>query len=218
MASLKRWLDRRRNPWKGIFYDAFRQWRRENGSARLYDYTNLRNDAVVFDFGGFKGEWTDIVLKQQPDATVHVFEPHPGFARLLRHHFAGNARVHVHECALGSIDGTLALSDEGDASSAVADHGKSFESEVISVARFFETHDIPRIDLAKINIEGGEYDLLPALIDTGIINRIHRLQVQFHLFEPKLIDVREAIRTRLEASHDCIWCYPFVWEEWRLKD
>lgn len=217
MASLKKWLDRRRNPWKGEAMDAFRRWKRENGVARLHDYTDLPEGAVVFDIGGFRGEWTDRILAAQPRARVHVFEPHPGFAADLRGKYSDDARVTVHELALGPADGTLALSDAGDASSAVAAHDRRFEAPVVAVTRFFAEQDIAHIDLAKINIEGGEYELLPALAATGLIARVGRLQVQFHLFAPEMRAERDAIRAQLEQSHDCRWCYPFVWEEWRLR-
>ncbi|MFU1476589.1 FkbM family methyltransferase [Roseovarius sp. C7] len=217
MASLKKWLDRRRNPWKGVFYDAFKRWKQENGPARLYDYKGLPTGAVVLDIGAFRGEWSDLILAAQPDCTIHAFEPHPGFARELREKYAGDTRVIVHECALGSAPGTLRLSDAGDASSSVAAHDRAFEAPIVSVESFFADHPLPRIDLAKINIEGGEYDLLPALVTTGQIAAITRLQVQFHLFEPGLAAARDDIRANLDKTHDCVWAYPFVWEEWQLR-
>lgn len=216
MASLKRWLDRRRNPWKGIFHDAYKVWKRDKGQARLETY-DLAPGAFVFDFGGYVGAWTEDVLRCQPEAVVHVFEPHPGFAKALSEKFADRPGVHVHAFALGGSDGTLTLSDAGDASSAVADHATAFEAEVRSVDRFFADNDIPSIALAKMNIEGGEYDVLPALIDSGVMARIGQLQVQFHLFEPSLIPVRDDIRTRLDSTHVCDWVYPFVWEQWSVK-
>ncbi|RBI77147.1 FkbM family methyltransferase [Roseovarius sp. TE539] len=214
MASFKKWQDRRRNPWRGVFHDAFRLWKKENGQSRLLDYNGLPEGAVVFDFGGFKGEWTDTVLGQQPECSIHVFEPHPGFAERLVTKYRGDSRVFVHGFALGSRDGTLRLSDAGDASSAVAGHEGGFEARVMSVTEFFGSNEISGIDLAKCNIEGGEYDLLPALINGGFIRRIRRLQVQFHLFEQALVAERDTIRRQLAESHDCEWCYPFVWEEW----
>jgi FkbM family methyltransferase len=217
MASFKRWLDRRRNPWKGVFHDAFLTWRRENGAQRLYDYAAMPSGAVVFDFGGYKGEWADRVLAHQGQSILHVFEPHPGFAAELSAKYTNDARVNVYDYGLGAQNGEIALSDEKNASSAVADHAKGLAAKIVSVAQFFANTDIPKIDLVKMNIEGGEYDLLPALIESGVIKRMDRLQVQFHLFEPGMIAQREAIRTQLEATHDCVWCYPFVWEEWRLR-
>ncbi|QYX58382.1 FkbM family methyltransferase [Roseovarius sp. SCSIO 43702] len=217
MASLKKWLDRRRNPWKGVFYDAFKLWKAENGPARLYAYDTLPEGATVLDFGGFEGTWADRILAAQPSADIHVFEPHPVFAAHLTQKFAERENVHVHAFALGRTDGTLSLSDTGDASSAVADLEKSLEAPVKAVSQFFDAHPLPAIDLVKINIEGGEYDLLPALLDAGVMDRIARLQVQFHLFDPAFAEARDAIRTRLSETHDCAWCYPFVWEEWRRR-
>ncbi|SPH21211.1 hypothetical protein ASD8599_01960 [Ascidiaceihabitans donghaensis] len=216
MASLKRWLDRRRNPWKGVFHDAYKAWKRDKGQARLERY-DLSAGAVVFDFGGYVGAWTEDVLRSQPEAVVHVFEPHPGFAKSLHDKFANHNNVHVHSFALGAEDGHLTLSDAGDASSAVADHATAFEAEIRSLDRFFADNDIPDIALAKMNIEGGEYDLLPALIDSGIMARIGTLQVQFHLFEPRFSPVRDEIRKGLAVTHSCDWEYPFVWEQWSVK-
>ncbi len=218
MASLKRWLDRRRNPWKGVFFDALHKFRKENAARQLKSYPDLPAGAIVLDIGGFKGEWTDAVLSAQPDCTVYIFEPHPRFAESLRLKFANDARVHVQECALGAGEGTLNLSDEGDASSSVANHDRSYSARIVPVQTFFE-ENLPEgaISLAKMNIEGGEYELLPALIEADVIGRIKRLQIQFHLFEPSLIETRERIIRQLENTHDTVWSYPFVWEEWRAK-
>jgi len=216
MASLKKWLDRRRNPWKGVFYDAFHKWRQEGGQKRLFDYSWLQDGAVVLDFGGFRGEWSEMVLGFA-DCTCHVFEPHPRFAADIKTRFADKPNVIVHDFALGSENGTLKLSDEGDASSSVAAHGKSFDAPIRAVAGFFDQNDLPDIALAKINIEGGEYDLLPALIDTGAIRNIDRLQIQFHLFAPEFVEMRDSIRKELAKTHDCAWSYPFVWEEWHRR-
>ncbi|TDK50812.1 FkbM family methyltransferase [Antarcticimicrobium luteum] len=217
MASLKRWLDRRRNPWKGIAIDSYLQFRKDKAQARLHDFFDIGPGAVVLDFGGFEGEWTDAVLAAQPQARVHVFEPHPGYAAALREKYADRPGVTVHECALGREAGTLALSDAGNASSAVADHARSFTAPVVAVRDFLAETGIGQVQLAKINIEGGEYELLPALIEAGLIGRIARLMVQFHLFKPELRPLREDIVAQLSLTHDPAWSYPFVWEEWRLK-
>ncbi len=217
MASLKKWLDRRKNPWKGVFYDAFKAWRRDNAAERLKAYADLPPEPTVFDFGGYKGEWTDIVLADAPDAKVHIFEPHPRFAKALEVKYDGKFRITVHPFALGSKADTMKLSDADNASSAVAEGGGDIEAPIHAVQEFFEAHDIPAIELMKMNIEGGEYDLLPALIDSGVMARVGKLQVQFHLFDEGFIAKRDAIRETLSTTHDCAWVYPFVWEEWRRR-
>lgn len=216
MASLKRWLDRRRNPWKGVFYDAYRQFRADKAQARLHDLDFLRDGDVVLDFGGFRGEWTANALKHAA-VISHVFEPHPRFFRELETRFSGNPDIHLHDFALGGKDGHLRLSDAGDASSAVAGAERAFDAPIRAVGPFFDVAGIQTAALAKINIEGGEYDLLPALIDSGVIDRIERLHVQFHLFAPEFSTRRDAIREALSRTHDCDWVYPFVWEAWHRR-
>lgn len=218
MVSLKRWLDRRRNPWKAPFYDGFAAFRADNArTALLYDHSGLPEAPVVLDIGGFEGEWTEAVLRDRPRAISHIFEPHPKYVELLSARFSDRAPVRVHPYALGAETGELSFSDAGDASSSVADHAATLTVPVKGVAEVFAESGIKQVDLAKINIEGGEYDLLPAMHAAGLLARVHVLRVQFHLFAPEFAGKRDAVRALLSESHDCSWDYPFVWEEWRLK-
>lgn len=218
MASLKRWLDLRRNPWKAEHYAGLKAWRADNApKTRFHTYRDIGPEAVVLDVGGFEGGWADLILSFQPKAEIHVFEPHPRFAAALRAKFADRANVHVHDFAMGGAEGVLALSDDGDASSGFGDSGGDLKAPIRPVSEVFAELGLERVDLMKVNIEGGEYDLLPALLDADLMPRIARLQVQFHLFEPALIETRTGICARLSETHDCAWSYPFIWEEWRLR-
>jgi len=219
MASLKRWLDLKRHPWKAPLHKGMKAWKADKAQqSNLYVYDALPERAVVLDIGGFEGGWSDIILTSCPAATIHIFEPHPVFAERLRAKFQGNSDIHVHEFAIGSKSDRLSLSDAGDASSSFGSDGtQEYDAEIRPVSEFFEKSGVGTVDLAKINIEGGEYDLLPGLIDSSVIGQIDRLQIQFHLFDPSLVAQRDAIRERLSETHSCVWCYPFVWEEWRLK-
>jgi hypothetical protein len=87
----------------------------------------------------------------------------------------------------------------------------------VCAAEFFHRHSIESVDLVKINIEGGEYDLLDHLIAEGLIERIRDVQVQFHDFVPGAEARRAAIRHGLEATHVVTYDEPFVWENWRRK-
>ncbi|MEL7099354.1 MAG: FkbM family methyltransferase [Pseudomonadota bacterium] len=218
MASFKRWLEARRHPWKRVALDAVAQFKRDGArDGKLYRYEDLPEAPVVWDVGGFEGTWTDHILSVRPAAQVHVFEPHPRFADALTSKFAAAPGVHVHGFAVGGADGTLALDDTGDASSAFGHTEGTLEGSVRDVAAFWHQTGLERVDLVKMNIEGGEYDLLPAMLDAGLMQRVYRLQVQFHLFDPSLLQARDAIRARLAETHICAWDYPFVWEEWRTR-
>lgn len=211
MDVIRNWRDRREHPWKDVYYDALRLWRGERGHTLLYDYMDVPEGGTVFDFGGDKGEWADIVLNQQPECTIHLFEPHPRKAAELRDKYREDDRVKTYDYALGSAEGKLPLPE-------ASVSGVEATVDVVSVKRYFDTFEFPEIDLVKLNIGGAEYDLLPSLIRDGIMPRIKRLQAQFHLTGESQIADREDIRAALQGSHDCTWAYPFIWEEWRRRD
>lgn len=214
--SLKSWLRQRREPWTKVFYTAFRQWRADRMEVTRMQFAGLGPESVVFDVGGFKGNWA-ADIHDRYGARLHIFEPHPVFAEEIRSRFHGNDAIVTHEFALGQNEGHLTLSDDGDASSSFRNAENTVTGRIEPVARFFAKADIPRIDLVKVNIEGGEYELLPALEEAGIMPRIGILQVQFHLFSADDIPRREAIRTMLAKTHSCDWSYDFVWEQWSLR-
>lgn len=200
-------------------HEGMKAWKSDKAALRNFlSYEDLPEQPVVLDIGGFEGGWSDGVRVARPNAIIHIFEPHPVFAEDLRKKFRETPGIHIHEFAIGKSRGRLSLSDDGDASSAFGTSGpQSYDAEIRPVDEFFNATDLGQIDLVKINIEGGEYDLVPAMIDCGAIRQIERLQVQFHLFDPSLVAQRDAIRARLSDTHTCTWCYPFVWEEWQLK-
>lgn len=214
--SVKDWLHQRREPWSKVFYTAFRRWRADKMESVRMQFDEIGPSSVIFDVGGFQGNWA-ADINERYGSHVHVFEPHPIFAQEIRNRFHDNAAITMHDFALGHDEGSLTLSDDGDASSSFQSATNVVTGRIESVTRFFANTDICRIDLIKINIEGGEYDLLPALIEGGIMPRIGILQVQFHLFSEDDIQRRDAIRAKLAETHTCDWNYDFVWEQWSLR-
>jgi FkbM family methyltransferase len=214
--SLKHWLRRRRSPWLQVFYDSFKLYKKDRREGIRQDFIGLNENSIVLDFGGFEGNWAHDIYERYK-CSVHVFEPHPRFAEALRARFSDNEKIVIHEYALGTVEGTLNLTDDGDASSALRENENAVLGQVIPVSEFVTQYPDTEFALAKINIEGGEYDLLPALIGTGLITKIRILQVQFHLYSEDLIAVRKDLVSKIEQSHSSDWSYPFVWEQWTKK-
>jgi hypothetical protein len=110
----------------------------------------------------------------------------------------------------------------------VAENASSFSSShlqgqiqrvhIRSIVDCIQDLGVSDIDLMKINIEGGEYDVLPAMIESGIIQHIKYLQVQFHNFVKHAAKRRKKILVELARSHFEMWNYEFVWESWKLKE
>ncbi|MGB7243613.1 MAG: FkbM family methyltransferase [Sulfitobacter sp.] len=185
----------------------------ERGRGTPSEYDGLTPESVVFDLGGYRGDWA-ANMRTKYDCFVHVFEPHPEFADHISKRFANDAKVFVHACALGATEGTLMLSDAADGSSVFSKGAPNIKGRVCNATRKIATLKCDDIAATKINIEGGEYDILPHLIETGAISKFKTITVQFHDFAPNAAEARAKIRADLSKTHRCSWNYEFVWEEW----
>jgi len=194
-----------------------RRWFRDKGDETLrLDYP-LDAGSCVVDVGGFQGDFAD-AINRRFDCPVVIFEPVPAFFAHCAQRFVSNAKIRVVDCGLGAMDGSLPIEVAEDASS----FNRSIPSAMVETVKLRRADAIltelglDGIDLMKINIEGGEYDLLWALIESGWIARIRYLQVQFHNFVPDAAARRDAIRAKLGETHREMWNYEFVWESWCL--
>lgn len=86
---------------------------------------------------------------------------------------------------------------------------------------FFKTLsdlDIAKVNLMKINIEGGEYPLLMHIADNDKLGLVDEYQIQFHNFIEDAEHKRESIIKSLSKTHKRTWCYTFVWENGRKSN
>jgi FkbM family methyltransferase len=177
--------------------------------------------SLVFDVGAFRGDWARQISARH-GSTIHTFEPNPhAFARLTAR-LRVQPKIVTHDYGLGGRDLQALLTVAGPGSSiyGVDAGGAPLEQVRVTIrdiARVLDELEIDAIDLLKVNIEGGEYDLLDRLIETGWLPRIRLVLVQFHEWHPNAYRRRRAIRRALRGSHDEEWNHPFVWELWRRR-
>jgi FkbM family methyltransferase len=198
----------------GDFEASHKKFIRDHGAERLYDFADLSENGVVIDGGGYMGDWTALVTKQGNPHIV-VYEPVPEFFQRIVDRFSRNPKVEVRPVGLGAKSETRQFAIAGDASGMFDPSAASANLPVADVHAEFSR--FASIDLVKLNIEGGEYEVLARLIDTKAISKVDRLQVQFHLRVPEANKRYRRIRRRLKLTHRLVWRYPFVWEEWRLR-
>jgi FkbM family methyltransferase len=193
---------------------AIMRWMRDRGDATLRVNYPLRPDSIVFDVGGYSGDWCAAIVRRY-DPHVHVFEPIAEFADHVAKRFANNRKVHVHRFGLSDCDGTLTMGIAGPGSSSFQTGGALEQVAMRDIASFVSEQEITQIDLIKINIEGGEYSLLPRMIETGLVKKCQHIQIQFHEWVPGSHRARRQIRKQLRTSHELSYDYPFVWEGWK---
>jgi FkbM family methyltransferase len=192
------------------------RWFKDKGDDTLrLDYP-LTQDSIVFDVGGYHGDFA-AAIHEQYGCSVYIFEPVKEFYQKCVARFRDNTKIICLNYGLSSTDGWFNIGLAENASSfTMSDHQRNVEQvrvrSVIECIRELRAH---QIDLLKINIEGGEFDLLPAVIRSGDIKKVLYLQVQFHNFIDHAASRRAEIRSALTTTHTEMWNYDFVWESWK---
>ena len=191
-------------------------WFRDNGDKTHRLNYDLNADSIVFDLGGYEGEWAGDIFCMY-GCTVYIFEPYETYFENIKSKFLHNKKISVFQFGLSKNSQTSKLAIANNSSSIFKESEKSIDIKLVSANEFFNQHPINIIDLMKINIEGGEYDLLEHLIKTGDIKKIKNIQVQFHDFVPDAESRMKAIQGNLVETHELTYQYEFVWENWKLK-
>lgn len=188
---------------------------RNGGQEQLYQNLPIAPDDLVVDGGGYQGEWTDEMLCRYGCRSI-LFEPVPSFAESLRKRYVRNSRVEVCEAALSNKTGHSRITFSMDGSSIFASpaDATTFGISLFDVAAFLRDRGIEEIACLKLNIEGGEYDVLEQMILQNLLGTVRCLLVQFHVIDPQSEMRRASIQKALVKTHKCEFDYPFVWECW----
>lgn len=199
---------------------------RHGGNSQLCTALPMDSSDLVLDVGGYFGQWTQNIIVRY-GCRSHVFEPVPFFVRECRTLFAANSLVRVHEKALGASTSTKTfhLSDVATSVFSQGNQSESFKAEVVGIVEYLQAL-VDDCDIAekpgaiacmKLNIEGGEYEVLESVVDSNKISIFRSLLIQFHRQPTDYKKQYQSIVKNLAVTHDCIWNYPMVWERWDLK-
>lgn len=193
------------------------KWFKDNGDKTLRLNYELNNNSIIFDVGGYEGQWASDIFSKYV-CEIHIFEPILEFAENIKKRFSKNNKIFVNNFGLSNKTEEAKISLEKDASSTFKKGGNIINIKVKKAIDYIKEKNIKNIDLIKINIEGGEYELLEHLIDSGFIKNIKNIQVQFHDFVDNAEKRMEKIQKKLTETHTLTYQYKFVWENWKLKE
>ena len=161
-----------------------------NGLEEIVDKAvgTLNKGAIMVYVGGYNGRRAQNYLERVP-MEMHIFEPcKKNYKIMVKRLKKFNA--HAHQMAMGRTtgDGSLyiwnRLGDEGTSQNnslykkhlaGKADKIKKRPIETITLEDFIKREEIKKIDLLKLNCEGGEYDIIYS--DLSIVKMI---AVSFH--------------------------------------
>lgn len=193
-----------------------KQWFKDDGDKTLRLNYPLNENSIVFDIGGYEGKFADEIFNEYK-CTIYVFEPVDKFYKSICERFKDNSKIKVFNFGLSDKDGEMMISISDDASSIHTDASNKESIKLKSINDFISENKVQHVDLMKINIEGGEFQVLPALINSNFVKNIDNLQIQFHNFISNAIQMRDDIRKKLSQTHELTYDYYFVWENWKIK-
>lgn len=123
-----------------------------------YIRSRLPGAGLFVDVGANVGLISFAVARLRPQARVLAFEPFPPNVRSWKRNRDLNAasRAEVEACAVGDRVGTASFQTSGDSGWGHLSHDGDLEVPMTTLDRYCEDHGIRRIDVLKIDAEGGE--------------------------------------------------------------
>jgi FkbM family methyltransferase len=140
---------------------------------------------TVLDVGGGIGDFAVMMGSRCPAGTVHSYEPMADSFSLLEHNLALNrvTNVFAHQAAVAAGEGELTprLPDLQPAALTRYVKDPSGEARVPArdLASVLDALPGAECDFMKIDCEGCEFDLLLSA-DPALLDRIHRMSLEFH--------------------------------------
>jgi FkbM family methyltransferase len=192
-------------------------WFKDEGDKTHRLNYELQESSVVFDLGGYEGQWASDIYSMY-NSSIWIFEPYLPFAEKIEARFKRNSKIKLFKFGLSANNENVEFSVLDNSSSMFQKTGDKDTIQLVSVAEFIRNQNIQHIDLIKINIEGAEYELLETLLDNNLVTIFRNIQVQFHDFIIENASERmKNIQSRLSVTHKLTYQYEFVWENWELK-
>lgn len=174
-----------------------------------YDYP-LTPDSMVIDLGAHVGSFAAGIYEKFK-CYVQAYEPVSEFYDKAQERLAPyKPKVKLFKASVGPRETQIEFGVKGSMSGSFT---QGNYNEVVQMWDISSVVKMP-VDLIKINIEGGEFDLLDAILDRELHLNIRNIQVQFHSNVPNPLERWQEINRRLLETHELTYYFPFCWENY----
>ena len=187
---------------------------------------------VFIDGGAHLGEALNALLDRREDmqgSDVHFYEPLPRYAPLLKQlgdERANQYKVHIHCAALWTNTSSAVLYEStgrwGDLASTLLegtletkgvciDRCAPIQVRTVDINEVLDSFSHKDYIVMKLDVEGAEYYLLDRMLNTGSIEMLRELYIEYHPdFYPELDkSLGKRCRERLAATNVVVfddWC------------
>jgi len=143
---------------------------------------------VIVDIGANIGSFSIYAhrLNKHLNPIIYAFEPYPDNANLTEANFKRNglANYYILQKAVAGTDGVALFDISGafDAFKLNANSTDTIGVETVKLSTFCNSNNIDKIHLLKMDIEGGEYDVIE--YDLDFINeKVEVMFIEYHNFD-----------------------------------
>jgi FkbM family methyltransferase len=173
----------------------------------------IRNGGVYFDVGANNGYYYSLkIAKQYSECKVYSFEPDAHILYHLRKNAAFNGLDNIEivpQALSSSVERarmTAGLGASGYLIRNNADPIKSVEVECNTLDNFVEHNNIGRIDLIKVDVEGGEYEFLKgARKCVAQLRPILLLELREELLNRSAASVNQVVSFLINCEYKCFY-------------
>ena len=144
------------------------------GDWLRYEY-DLNENSIVIDLGCYIGEFTKI-MEDKFNCYIYSFEPIKLFHDVCVDKFKNNSKIKVYKAGLSNENKKVDFTIGGEASSMFSDEDRpEIDVDLIKIDDFLEQEKIQKVNVLKMNIEGGEYDLLEYMIKNNLTEKFENI-------------------------------------------
>lgn len=175
--------------------------------AEQYCRLDTEIQPAIVDIGANIGSFSIYAhrLNKHLNPTIYAFEPHPDNANLTEANFRRNGltNYHIVQKAIAGIDGVASFDISGayDSFKLNADSADTIKVKTTKLSTFCNSNNIDKIHLLKMDIEGGEYDVIENDLDF-IKEKVETMFIEYHNFD--IDDGQSLLTTTLKANFDII--------------
>jgi len=179
-----------------------------------FTFPDLNSESVVIDAGAHEGNWSHEMWTRY-GCKIVALEPipryiHESFLRLE------NTNATIIPMALGATTRLERFKMHGAMSGLYAD-GVEQVVGVIGIDHLCHNLTLGKVAVLKLNIEGGEFEVLEHILRTEMTHGFQNIIVQPHTCVPDFEKRWKAIDERLKLTHELVFHEDWCWSGYKLR-